>query len=58
MNRLNLKVLNFLKEGRFSLDVRKTFFMMRVMRHWEGLPRGVADAPSLEVFRLDGALIL
>ncbi|KAK4814970.1 hypothetical protein QYF61_007875 [Mycteria americana] len=47
-----------LKEGRFSLDRRQKFFMMRVVRHWTRLPREVVDAPSLEVFkaRLDGAL--
>ncbi|KAK4805314.1 hypothetical protein QYF61_018061 [Mycteria americana] len=47
-----------LKEGRFRLDVRKTFLTMRMVRHWKRLPREVADAPSLEVFkvRLDGAL--
>jgi len=31
---------------------------IRVERSWNGLPRGVVDAPSLEVLkaRLDGAL--
>jgi len=47
-----------LKEGRFRLDVRKKFFMVRVMKHRHGCLREVVDAPSLETFkaRLDGAL--
>ncbi|KFP16871.1 hypothetical protein Z169_07805, partial [Egretta garzetta] len=47
-----------LKEGRFRLDIRKKFFMMRVVRHWHRLPREAVDAPSLEAFkaRLDRAL--
>ncbi|KFQ06325.1 hypothetical protein N330_10093, partial [Leptosomus discolor] len=47
-----------LKEGKFRVDVRKKFFTVRVVRHWNRLPREAVDAPSLRVFkaRLDGAL--
>ncbi|KAK4827590.1 LOW QUALITY PROTEIN: hypothetical protein QYF61_019492 [Mycteria americana] len=47
-----------LKEGRFRLDIRKKFFAVRVVRHWNRSPREVVDAPSLELFktRLDEAL--
>ena len=47
-----------LREGRFRLDIRKTFFTMRVVKHLNRLPREVVGAPSLETFkaRLDGAL--
>ncbi|KFU90723.1 hypothetical protein M959_14721, partial [Chaetura pelagica] len=47
-----------LKEGRFRLDIRKKFFTVRVIKHWNRLPGELVDAPSLEVFkaRLDVAL--
>ncbi|KFR13625.1 hypothetical protein N306_03259, partial [Opisthocomus hoazin] len=47
-----------MKEGRFRSDIRMKFFTLRVVRHWNRLPREAVAAPSLEVFkaRLDGAL--
>jgi len=47
-----------LSEGRFRLDIRKKFFTVRVVKHWNWLPREIVEAPSLETFqvRLDGAL--
>ncbi|KFW11889.1 hypothetical protein N326_12193, partial [Eurypyga helias] len=47
-----------LKVGRLRLGIRKKFFMERVVRHWNRLPRDVVDVPCLAVSkaRLDEAL--
>ena len=48
-----------LKEGRFKLDLRNKSFTVKVVRHWNRLPRSALDALPLETFkaRLDQALI-
>ncbi len=47
-----------MEEHRFSLDVRKKFFIVTVVRHWTRLCREAVDVPSLEAFkaRLDRAV--
>jgi len=39
------------------MDIRKKFFTVRVVRHWNRLPREVVDAPSLKTFKVLISLI-
>ncbi|KFQ24624.1 hypothetical protein N332_13006, partial [Mesitornis unicolor] len=46
------------EKGRFRLDIRRKFFTVRVVTHWNRFPREAVDAPFLDMFkaRLDRAL--
>ncbi|KAK4824026.1 hypothetical protein QYF61_009617 [Mycteria americana] len=46
-----IALYSYLKGVCTSLDIRKTFFTERVVRHWNWLPREVVGSPSLEVFK-------
>ncbi|KFV75415.1 hypothetical protein N308_07166, partial [Struthio camelus australis] len=40
-----------LNHRKFQLNLRKNFFAVRVTEHWNRLPRGVVESPSLEIFK-------
>ena len=40
-----------LKHKKFRLNTRKNFFTLRVMEHWNRLPREAVESPSLEIFK-------
>jgi len=39
-----------LRAGRYRLDIRQIWFMIRVVKHWNRLPREAVEAPFLETF--------
>jgi len=38
-----------LKQSKFQLNMRKSFFTLRVTEHWNRLPREVVESPSLKI---------
>jgi len=40
-----------LKHRKFCLNMRKNFFCLRVMEHWNRLTREAVESPSLEIFK-------
>jgi len=40
-----------LKPGKCQRNMKKNFFPLSVMEHWNRLPREVVESPSLEIFK-------
>ena len=36
---------------KFHTNMQKTFFMVKVMEHWNRLPREIVESPSMETFK-------
>ncbi|GAB0187282.1 hypothetical protein GRJ2_001193500 [Grus japonensis] len=38
--------------GRFQLDTRRKFFTMRIISHWNNLPREATDSPAVDTLKI------
>ncbi|GAB0183361.1 hypothetical protein GRJ2_000801400 [Grus japonensis] len=47
-----------LEHRKFHLNMRKNSFTVRVIEHWNRLPREVVESPSLEIFKTHLDVIL
>lgn len=47
-----------LRKGRYRLDIKEKFFIVKVLRHWKRFPREAVSVLSLRVLkaRFGGAL--
>ncbi|KGL75142.1 hypothetical protein N309_05247, partial [Tinamus guttatus] len=41
-----------LKHQKFHRNLRKNFLTVKVVEHWNRLPREVMESPSLEIFKI------
>lgn len=44
--------------GRNCLNMRQFFLCVKVVKHWNRLPRQAAETPSLEIFRTQAGNVL
>ena len=43
---------HILEHRKFHTNMRRNFLTVRVMEHWNRLPREVVECPSLEIFKV------